>query len=213
MNIWSVVLNVSPQQQMVLANLRRLFADACNELAGIVQDTRCWNRVALHHMTYKKLRQSYPQLGSQMVCNVIYSVCRNARLVYQHPDSPYNIQKTNNAPLPRLMFGSDSAVYFDKHTLSILRNHLSMYTLEGRIRFELTIPEPVVDRFKHSGVKEISLENNAENALVLRFIFLEKNQTSEDESTLKHAGSLQLLPSFVSVQNTLPVAMSTGLSQ
>ena len=213
MNIWYVVLNISPQQHLVLANLRNLFADACNELAGIVQETRCWNRVALHHMTYKKLRQHYPQLGSQMVCNVIYSVCRNARLVYQHPDSPYNIQKTNNAALPLLKFGPDSAVYFDKHTLSILRNHLSMYTLEGRIRFELTIPDPVVERFKNSGVKEISLENNADQAMVLRFIFLEKNQINEEETTLKDSNALQILPSFVSVHKTLPKAMTPGLSQ
>jgi hypothetical protein len=44
-------------------------------------------------MAYKPLRERFPQLGSQMACNVIYSVSRAARHVYQHPSSPYNVAR------------------------------------------------------------------------------------------------------------------------
>ena len=178
MNKWAVNLQVSKTQQETLLALSSAFARACNELAGTVQKTKCWNRVALHHMAYRQLRESYPNLGSQMVCNVIYSVCRNARLVYQHPESPYHISKLNGKPLPRIVFNQHSAVFFDKHTLSISKNRLSLYTLEGRMKFEINIPEDVERKFRSESVKEISLEYKKNQQVILRFVFDEASNDS-----------------------------------
>ncbi|MCU0922625.1 MAG: hypothetical protein MUF16_20270, partial [Burkholderiaceae bacterium] len=69
-----IPLKTSPRQHEQLVQLQRAFAEVCNALAPLVQQTRCWNRVALHHMAYKRLREGFPGLGSQMVCNAIYSV-------------------------------------------------------------------------------------------------------------------------------------------
>ena len=83
-----VLLNTTPEQQARLEALQAAFAEVCNALAPMVQQTRIWNRVALHHMAYKGLRERFPALGSQMVCNAIYSVSRACRLVFQNPESP-----------------------------------------------------------------------------------------------------------------------------
>ena len=53
-----VLLQGSAEQQQRLTDLRGLFTQACNALAPMVQQTRCWNRVALHHMAYKPLRET-----------------------------------------------------------------------------------------------------------------------------------------------------------
>jgi hypothetical protein len=68
-----IALNTSPRQHQQLRQLQQAFAAVCNALAPLVRETRCWNRVALHHMAYKQLRERFPELGSQMVCNAIYS--------------------------------------------------------------------------------------------------------------------------------------------
>src|SRR3954467_13326101 len=114
-----VPLNGKPEQVARLAELQAAFAQACNALAPIVQKTRVWNRVALHHMAYKALRAQFPQMGSQMVCNAIYSVSRHSRLMFQTPASPFNIAKLGDKQLPLLKFTDRAPVYFDRHTLSI----------------------------------------------------------------------------------------------
>ena len=78
-----IPLKTEAAQALRLRDLQRAFADVCNELAPVARETRCWNRVALHHMCYRSLRDKFPQMGSQMVCNAIYSVSRTCRVVYQ----------------------------------------------------------------------------------------------------------------------------------
>ena len=73
-----IPLHASPEQSARLQALQATFAEACNALSPLVQKSRVWNRVALHHLAYKELRQKYPDMGSQMICNVIYSVSRTS---------------------------------------------------------------------------------------------------------------------------------------
>ena len=161
--------------------LQSLFARACNNLAPLVSQSRCWNRVALHHLAYKGLRERYPQLGSQMVCNVIYSVCRAARLVYQHPQSPWNVVKTGQATLPVIAFSEDTPVFFDRHTLSIKKGQVSLFTLDGRMRFELGLAEADEMRFRQEKLREISLEKRG-SSYFLRFILIAVAETAKDKS-------------------------------
>ena len=74
-----------------------------------------------------------------MVCNAIYSVSRTCRLVLQHPNSPLNIAKRPGTALPLLVFLPNSPVYFDRHTLSLKDEKLSIYTLDGRMHFQLAL--------------------------------------------------------------------------
>src|SRR5438552_18591133 len=103
-------LNASPIEAAKLRQLQAMFAQACNALAPLVQRTKIWNRVALHHMAYKSLREQFPQMGSQMACNAIYSVSRHSRLVYQDPASPFNVARLAGKPLPRLPFNESCPV-------------------------------------------------------------------------------------------------------
>src|SRR4051812_46341136 len=152
-----VPLNAQPEQAARLAALQAAFATACNALAPLVQKTRVWNRVALHHMAYKPLREQFPQMGSQLVCNAIYAVSRHSRLVYQSPNSPFNVAKLGDKPLPQLHFTELSPVYFDRHTLSVKAGQLSMYTLDGRMRFNIGLGAQDEIKFRTRKVREIVL--------------------------------------------------------
>ena len=57
-----VPLNGTAEQLSSLLALQHAFAQVCNSLAPLVQQTRCWNRVTLHHLAYKPLR-SAPRLA------------------------------------------------------------------------------------------------------------------------------------------------------
>lgn len=161
-NALHIVLDATPEQMARLQALQVLFAEVCNALAPIVQQTRCWNRVALHHLTYRSLRERYPQLGSQMVCNAIYSVSRTCRLVLQHPDSPFNVAKRGDAPLPLLRFLPTAPVYFDRHTLSLKGSLLSLYTLDGRMRFQVSLKPEDEERFHTEKLAEVILSRRGE---------------------------------------------------
>ncbi len=139
-------------------------------LGPLVAEHRCWNRVALHHLAYKKLREKFPNLGSQMACNAIYSVCRSARIIYQNPASPWAIDKRPGEALPTLRFAETAPVYFDRHTLSVRAGMISMYTLDGRLRFQLGLSGPDERRFCEEKLKEIVLSRN-ENGFYLAFTF------------------------------------------
>lgn len=150
-------LQTNPTQHARLVALQHAFAQVCNELAPIAQQTACWNRVALHHMVYKPMRAKFPDLGSQMICNAIYSVSRACRLVYQHPASPFNLQRLAGRPLPRVQFLPESPVYFDRHTLSLKDGQVSMFTLDGRMRFHMALSAADEQRFRTEKLCEIVL--------------------------------------------------------
>lgn len=164
-----IKLNHTPEQWQRLCALQEEFSRVCNALAPTVRDTRCWNRVALHHMAYKTLREQFPAMGSQMVCNAIYSVCRSARLIYQHPASPFNVARMDGKPLPLLRFLASSPVYFDRHTLSIKNGRLSMYTLDGRMRFDLALQPADEAVFHASKLREVVLTRGAAEVFELSF--------------------------------------------
>lgn len=156
-HILRLPLSPSPEQLANLCNLQALFSQACNAVSGYVQTSRCWNRVALHHLCYRQVREQFPHLGAQMACNAIYSVCRAARWAYQHPGSPITPFVNSGKPLPRLLFLASSPVYFDRHTMSIKGNELSMFTLDGRLHFRLELAPAARELFFRDKLKEIAL--------------------------------------------------------
>ena len=172
-----VPLNASPEVAAKLRQLQALFAKACNALSPVVQKTKVWNRVALHHMAYKPLRAQFPQMGSQMVCNAIYSVSRHSRVVYQDPQSPFHLAKLGDKPLPLLRFTDRAPVYFDRHTLSVKGGHLSMYTLDGRVRFHVGLSQEDESKFHDMKLREVVLARaGAErDRFELTFVFSEKD--------------------------------------
>jgi hypothetical protein len=190
-------LDAAPEQKARLLALQAAFARLCNALAPVVRDTRCWNRVALHHMTYKGLREQFPEIGSQMVCNAIYSVCRASRLVYQHPKSPFNVAQLGDRPLPLLRFADNCPVYFDRHTLSLKAGQLSMYTLDGRMRFQLALRPEDEKAFHAQKLREIVLSQQADGPFELSFWLAEAEPESDPAPSMTNE-----IPEYLMVEET-----------
>ena len=176
----NIKLDTSPEQHARLLALQVAFAQVCNALSPTVQQTRCWNRVALHHMLYKQLRAQFPQMGSQMVCNAIYSVSRTSRTVFQSPSSPFNLSRLGGRPLPLLRFADTCPVYFDRHTLSVKDGQLSMYTLDGRLRFQLALQPVDEANFHDKKLREIVLSRLPGGQFQLAFWFSEALSTDAE---------------------------------
>jgi hypothetical protein len=203
-----IPLNVPPEQLARLRALQTAFADACNAIAPVVQRTRCWNRVALHHLVYRAMRERFPALGSQMICNAVYSVSRTARLILQHPKSPWNVNKRSDAPLPLLRFTPSAPVFFDRHTLSIKDDVLSMFTLDGRMRFDLRLAPADTARFENEKLVEVMLMETPP-AFELTFRFAGPEAASE----VQEMSAKGLLPEYILVvpPESSPAMPSAGL--
>lgn len=118
----SIRLEMTNEQSQKLLALREAYLAACNQIVPSVIEHRCWNRVALHHLVYKKVRASSP-LGSQMVCNAIFSVCKAYK----------NRTISKEETVPTIRFHTNRSVHFDKRTYTIKGNTLSLYTLGKRL--------------------------------------------------------------------------------
>jgi len=177
-----IPLNTTPEQFARLQALQSAFAQVCNALAPEVQKSRVWNRVALHHMHYRTLRERFPALGSQMICNAIYAVSRTSRMVFQTPGSPFNLNKLGDKGLPLLQFADSCPVYFDRHTLSIKDHKLSMFTLDGRMHFQLLLSNEQLTLFKVAKLREISLTRHVDGLYQLTFSLDQLTAFSEPEA-------------------------------
>ena len=189
-SVLRIPLNASPEQAARLQALQQGFARVCNALAPLVQQTRVWNRVALHHLAYRQLREQFPEMGSQMVCNAIYSVSRTCRMVFQHPASPFHLSRLGDKPLPLLRFADSCPVYFDRHTLSLKAGQLSMFTLDGRMRFQLALEARDEERFHQQKLREIVLSRSASGGYELAFWLVDEAGNPVPPS----AGAAALVP-------------------
>ncbi|MDZ7866173.1 hypothetical protein [Acidovorax sp.] len=194
-----IPLNATPDQVERLHALQVGFAKVCNAIAPVVQQTKVWNRVALHHLTYRQLREQFPEMGSQMVCNAIYSVSRTGRLVYQHPASPFNLARLGDKPLPLLQFADTLPVYFDRHTLSVKAGQLSMFTLDGRMRFELALRPEDEASFHEKKLREIVLSRRSDGVYVLSFLLGDGPEGKEAQSDMPDGE----IPEYIMVQETV----------
>ena len=185
----AIPLNCSPEQTQRLAQLQQVFAQACNVVAEVAQANRCWNRVALHHLAYRRVREQFADLGSQMACNAVYSVCKACRWLYQHPASPFTRRAAQGGPLPRVVFLPIAPVYFDRHTLNITAGQLSMFTLDGRLKFQIDLSEAQELRFRSAKLKETALTRGP-RGYQLVFWF-------ESEAPEAPVGPYQSMPEFL----------------
>lgn len=196
-----IPLNATPDQVERLHALQVGFAKVCNAIAPVVQQTRVWNRVALHHLTYRQLREQFPEMGSQMVCNAIYSVSRTGRLVYQHPASPFSLARLGDKPLPLLQFADTLPVYFDRHTLSVKAGQLSMFTLDGRMRFELALRPEDEASFHEKKLREIVLSRRTDGVYALSFLLGDGPDGKETQPDMSMPNGE--IPEYIMVQETV----------
>ena len=145
------------RQEQQLQALQVAFAEVCNTISPMVAKTGVWSRVALHHMAYHALRERFPALGSQMVCNAIYAVSRTCRWVFQSEGSRYHVSTFRGQALPQLHFSNHCPVYLDRNTFSLKDGRASLFTLDGRMRFQLDIGARAEALFHSAKLMEILL--------------------------------------------------------
>jgi IS605 OrfB family transposase len=92
-----------------------------------VQEHRCWNRVALHHLVYYQLREKFPALGSQMACQAIRRVTDAYKALQANEGIP------KDQPVPVITF-TPASVNFDHRTYSIQGETFSLFTPQGRAK-------------------------------------------------------------------------------
>lgn len=132
-----------------------------------------------------------------MVCNAIYSVARTCRVVFQHPQSPWNVSRDPSRPLPLLRFLSGSPVYFDRHTLSLKESTLSMYTLDGRMHFQISLSEADQKRFREDKLREVVL---SETSVGFQLTFFLVNEAQAEKIDSPDEQNLEL-PEYVVVES------------
>ena len=201
-SVLRIPLNASPEQVQRLQALQSGFAQVCNALVPLVQQTRVWNRVALHHLAYRQLREQFPEMGSQMVCNAIYSVSRTCRMVFQHPSSPFHLDRLGNKPLPMLRFADSCPVYFDRHTLSLKAGQLSMFTLDGRMRFQLALRPEDEHSFHTRKLREIILLQRSDGVFELSFAFASESEAAAAAPADAEAASGEV-PEYIMVEEVV----------
>src|SRR3989338_2509371 len=123
----SIELECSKEKVTPLVDTGQLFAKACNLIATFAAENRCWNKHDLHHLCYYSVRDSFPALGSQMVCSAIKKVCGAYKAL--------KIQK--NQEVPKMCFKEGSSIHYDKRTYSLKGEVLSLFTVKGRIQCRL----------------------------------------------------------------------------
>ena len=147
----SLKLLAAKDQSALFGELQKAFASTCNSIVPYAMEHRCWNRVALHHMVYHKLRHDSP-LGSQMTCNAIFAVCK----AYKAQQALGTIE---GEIVPQLCF-RNASVHFDKRTYTLTKSgQLSLYTLNGRITVAFAMGNYQKKLFDQGVAKEAELIN------------------------------------------------------
>ncbi|HNA62263.1 MAG TPA: hypothetical protein PKW79_04225, partial [Rhabdochlamydiaceae bacterium] len=143
----SIKCKVTKEQADALQTLQKAYMNACNSIVPFVIANRCWNRFALHKLTYNLIRQNSP-LGSQMVRNAIFSVCK----AYKSK----NILKEE--AVPTILFRKYRSIHFDKRTYKIRKDGtLSLYTLGKRIQVKMDMGDFQRQYFEQGIPKEAEL--------------------------------------------------------
>lgn len=128
----SIKLGPDAEQAGALSDLAVEFAAGCNLVAGLAAESRCLNRVRLHHMAYYQVRER-TRLGSQMACNTMRAVAGAYRTLKTNKRLP------EEGSFPRIVFGDRGSVHFDQRTYRIDFDTVSLYTLDGRIRVPMRL--------------------------------------------------------------------------
>ena len=89
----SLKLELAPSQSQKLRQLQQQFSTACNAVVEYAVKQQTWNAVRLHHICYYRLREQFPDLGSQMICSAIRKVAWAYRALKTKKRATYLFQR------------------------------------------------------------------------------------------------------------------------
>ena len=111
------------------------------------------------------------------------------------------------ALLPIIRYAESCPVYFDSHTLTVRGGHLSMYTMDGRIKFELLVSPQQRLLLATQRLQEITLSRGVDEKFMLTFIF-EKHKawtTERPDLSIVESSSADVrkldLPAYVGLES------------
>lgn len=102
--------------------------------------------------------------------------------------------------MPLLQFAAGCPVYFDRHTLSVKRGELSLFTLDGRMRFQLALADEAEAQFRDQKLREIVLSRRLDGVFELSFTFLDEAQDAASEPADPGRGEV---PEYVMVEESV----------
>lgn len=106
-------LTVSPEQDAILKELQHEFGLACNRVANKAVQHRIWNKIKLHHLAYRAVRDVSP-LKSQFVIKAIGKVAAAYRSLKSNGEIPVK----GKGPCPLIRF-DQGAVHYDARTFAL----------------------------------------------------------------------------------------------
>jgi hypothetical protein len=101
-------------------------------------------------------------------------------MLYQLPNAPW-AGSGSDVQLPLIRFAESAPVYFDRHTLTVKPGLLSLFTMEGRLRFQLKLDEQFTQRFADLRLREVVLMNQGEQ-YSLQFSFLDEGEVEAPDA-------------------------------
>jgi hypothetical protein len=108
-----------------------------------------------------------------------------------------------DSALPALRFAETCPVYFDRHTLSLKSDRLSLFTLDGRMQFELSLLPDQLALFELGKLREIVLSRGVDGVFALSF-WLESEQALvagvEAMEPPATPNQVDLIPDYVSLE-------------
>ena len=118
-------LKVSKKNKEILLKTMELFRDACNYISEIAWKQKCFNPVALHHLTYRKVREKF-----KLPANLAIEARDRVAKSYKTDKSKLHEFKSLSMDLDDRLFSIKQKE--DKFLVSIA-------TIKGRVKCELDI--------------------------------------------------------------------------
>jgi putative transposase len=150
----------TPEQAEALKAVMQAFNAACNFVSALAWGKRCFNQIALHHLTYRDIRAQFG-LPSQLAVRAIAKVA-----------DAYKTSKTTRAEFRPL-----GSITYDSRVLRLLGvSNVSCSTLAGRITVKLNIGGYQRDRLAEASLGETKLTYTPEKNR-FSFVFAVKTNT------------------------------------
>jgi IS605 OrfB family transposase len=162
MDIRTVTCAAAPtrEQAQALKAIMQAYNSACNFVSAVAWEQRVFNQLALHHLTYRDLREQF-HLPAQLAIRVIAKVA-----------DAYKISQAAKAEFRPL-----GAITYDRRVLRLLGlSTVSCATLAGRLTVKLNISGYQRDRLTGAALGETQLTYTPEKDRFC-FIFTVKTDT------------------------------------
>jgi putative transposase len=147
-------LSPTPSDKEALYETVFVFGDACNFISGIALEHRCWNKVALHHLCYYKVRELF-QLPAQLACTARDKVAEAYK-------------SSKNKKLRK--FGFYTSVRLDMRTFAITKNgEASISTLKGRLHVPMILGKwqaQILSTWEKNNAAELCYDKNTDTFYV-----------------------------------------------